>query len=383
MNVAHVTATFPPYFGGTGNVAFYNARALARLGHRVTVYTADGRHASARDRDEFQVRRLKTPLQIGNAPLVPGLLLMERHDLVHLHYPFIFGAEMVLALRTLRNQPYVLTHHNDLVSPGAKGVLFSLYERLWSRRVLAGARRVVVTSRDSAAASHLVGPLMRADPARVSEVPNGVDMTVFRAGLDGSTARERLGIGNADGGVLLFVGWMDSAHHPKGGVPVLLEAVHRLGDPEVVLVLAGGGDRVAEYASQARQLGVDRQVRFLGTVPNEELPPIYAACDIVVQPSQLFEPFGLVALEAMACGRPVIVSDLPGVRRVVQDAGGGVLVPPGDADALAAAIRSLLADPGRRASLGAAGRTGVEERYDWAAIAPLLVRTYEDALAGA
>jgi glycosyltransferase involved in cell wall biosynthesis len=110
------------------------------------------------------------------------------------------------------------------------------------------------------------------------------------------------------------------------------------------------------------------------------MPRIYAAADVVVQPSQLFEPFGLVAVEAMACGRPVIASELPGVRRVVTDAGGGVLTPPGDPEALADAIDRLLEDGALRRRLADAGRIGVEQRYDAARTGPLLEATYRRAL---
>lgn len=382
MKIAHVTATYPPYQGGTGNVAYHNARCLAELGHEVTVYTAgsDSIGTSRTVADGVRVRRLRALIRIGNAPLIPGLLRVNGYDLVHLHYPFIFGAEMVLAMSRLKRFPFVLTYHNDLISPGLKGSLFSLYERVWARRLMEAAARVIVTSWDGAAASHILGPMIRSHPARFREVPNGVNIRTFRPTAPDRQLAERLGVGNQDG-VIVFVGSMDSAHHPKGGVPVLLEAVSRLRDASVLVLLVGGGDKVDAYAAQAAALGLKQQVRFVGTVANDELPSILALADMVVQPSLLFEPFGLVAVEAMACGKPVIVSDLPGVRRVVSDAGGGLLARPGDPDDLAMKIRLLLADPGLRRQLGARGRSGVEARYDWAVIGPQLEMTYREAAA--
>ena len=380
VRIAHLTATFPPYQGGTGNVAFHNARCLADLGHEVTVYTATAPRAPRTEKNGFGVRRLRTPFRIGNAPLLPELLALERHDIVHLHYPFIFGAEMVLALRHLRRQPYVLTYHNDLVSPGFKGGLFWLYQRVWATRLMKAAARVIITAHESAAASPIIGPLLEEQPEHFREVPNGVDTGRFRPGIDGGPIRERLGIRGAWDRMVLFVGSMDSAHHPKTGVPVLLRAISRLRDPTIFVVLVGGGDRIDDYAALAARLGMEQHTRFMGRVPNEELPAIYAAADVVVQPSLLFEPFGLVAVEAMACGTPVVVSDLPGVRRVVVDAGGGLTSRAGDADDVADKIRSLLADPALRARLGAAGRAGVEAHYDWSRIGPQLVETYEEAL---
>jgi glycosyltransferase involved in cell wall biosynthesis len=378
MDIAHVTPTFPPYEAGTGNVALQNARSLAQLGHEVTVYTAAAPGSSPSSMDGVRVRRLRTPFRIGNAPLLPGLLRIK-HDILHLHYPFIFGAEMVWALRRLRRQPYVLTYHNDLVFPGPKGLLFKLYERLWARRVMAAAGRVIVTSWDGAEASHVLGPMIRAHRSRFTEIPNGVDLSLFSPRQDGSAARDTLGIAPQQR-VLLFVGSLDSAHHSKSGVPVLLEAVARLHDPELFVLIVGDGDRVGEYKALARDRDLDRQVRFVGKVPNHELPMMYNASDIVVQASQRFEPFGLVAVEAMACGKPVVVSDLPGVRRVVSEAGGGVLARPGDPDDVAAKIRALVEDPLEMKRLGSVGRSGVERLFDWAQIGAKLEATYREAL---
>jgi glycosyltransferase involved in cell wall biosynthesis len=382
MDIAIVTATFPPYFGGTGNVAYHNARCLAELGHAVTVYTA-AKTGSMRTAGErlrgVTIRRFRPLMAIGNAPLLPQLALVERHDLIHLHYPFIFGAEIVLLLRRLRDYPYVLTYHNDLLSPGLKGKLFSAYDRVWATMVLAGAARVFVPSLDAVAGSRTLTSFRARHPTRMQELPNGVDVELFSPDIDGSAIRQSIAL---DEGrfVLLFVGMMDSAHHPKGGVTVLLDALARLADPGIRLVLAGGGDWAPKYAEMAANLGLARQVRFIGQIPHADLGPYYAAADVVVQPSQLFEPFGMVAVEAMASGRPVITSDLPGTRRVVGDAGGGVLVPPGDPVALADAIRAIDSDASLRQRLSSAGLEAVRRTYDWNRIAPVLATAYEEVL---
>ena len=382
MKIAHVTATFPPYLGGTGNVALQNARSLARLGHDVTVYTAATKGASTTEAGEVTVRRLRTLARVGNAPLTPHLLLLRGYDMVHLHYPYIFGAEMILALSRLRRSPYVLTYHNDLISPGLKGKLFSAYERMWARPLMRSAARLIVTSWGGARSSHLLGPLIHSAPSRFREIPNGVDMRLFSPAAKDLQFLDRLEVGR-ERLVILFVGSMDSAHHPKGGVPILLEAAAQLGDSNVVTLFVGGGDKVGTYAARAAELGLHDRVRFLGAVPNEALPPIYASADVVVQPSLLFEPFGLVAVEAMACGRPVIVSDLPGVRDVVSEAGGGLLATPGDPLDLATKIQSLFTNRDLRARLGVAGREGVRSRYDVEAVGPRLEATYMEVLAGA
>jgi glycosyltransferase involved in cell wall biosynthesis len=379
LDVAHVTATFPPYYAGTGNVAMQNALAVAELGHDVTVYTPRLGDAEVSAGQGVTVRRLRPLVRVGNASLVPGLLLMPRHDVVHLHYPFIFGAESLLVASRLRRFPFVLTYHNDLLAPGFKGGLFDVYQRVWSRSVLRGARVIITPDLDGAGASAIAGPIVRARGARTLEIPNGVDVERFRPMFGSNEVRRRLGL-DGDAPVILFVGAMDSAHHPKGGVPVLLEAMLRLSRRDVHVLLVGGGDRVAEYRRLAMSLGLADRTLFAGQVPHDEMPAIYSVADIVVQPSQLFEPFGLVSAEAMACGRPVVASDLPGIRRVVSLCDGGVLARAGDAGDLAARIDQLLDDGDLRAELGRRGRIGVEQRYDARRIGPLLEEAYVRAI---
>ena len=381
LKIAHVTATFPPYLAGTGHVALHNARSLAHRGHDVTVYTAaDPSARDAGDESEpFEVRRLRPVLRIGNAPLIPALMGLRPYDLIHLHYPFIFGAEMIRISSWLKDQPYVITYHNDLVSDGIKGALFRIYDHVWGPRVIHAARRVFVPSLDAAPTSRLLGPMTGTDPSALMELPNGVDTEVLSPGADGAAIRDRLAIPR-DARVVIFVGRMDAAHGGKGGVPILLEAIARIDAGRPIAIFVGDGDRVREYVTLAERLRVREQTRFVGGIPNDGLAAYFAAADVAVQPSVGKEIFGMAAIEAMACGRPVITSDLPGARRVVTDTGGGMLARPGDPIDLAILIERLLSDPSLRLRLGAAGRRSVVARYDWDRIGSALEEAYLDVL---
>ncbi|HEY8477260.1 MAG TPA: glycosyltransferase family 4 protein [Chloroflexota bacterium] len=379
LRIAHVTATFPPYWGGTGNVAYHNAREMARRGHEVTVVTvppASGQTGPAPD--GLAVRYLRALLRIGNAPVAPGLVGIQGFDVVHLHYPFIVGAELVAAAAARRAMPYVLTHHNDLVGDGWRRPLFATYFALSARLVLGGARKIGVVSLDHAASCRLA-PLLKRRWDDVVEVPNGVDARMFHPERDGAGVRDWLGVGPG-APVVLFVGAMDRAHHFKG-VPCLLRAFARMGRRDAILVLVGDGDRRESYVSLARALGIAPRVRFVGGVPNADLPPYYAAADVVVLPSFPPESFGVVLIEAMACGRPVVAHAIPGVRGVVDDGTTGLLAAPGDEADLAAKIQLLLEDAPLRARLGAAGRRKVEERYDWRVVGDRLEMLYREVCA--
>ena len=175
------------------------------------------------------------------------------------------------------------------------------------------------------------------------------------------------------------VGTLDRAHYFKG-VSILLEAFSKVGG-NAFLLIVGGGEWKARYQKQAASLGLGGRTVFAGRLPFTDLPQLYSSADLTVLPSLLLESFGIVLIEAMACGKPVIATDLPGVRSVVTDGSDGILVPPSDADALAEKIQRLLNDPGARREMGLRGRAKVETKYAWPKVIPKLIRMYEEVLA--
>ncbi len=379
MRIAHVTATFPPSYSGTGVVCYHNALGMARRGHQVTVFTAANGPALTPDLAEIVVRRLPTLLRLGNAPLLPGLLHLRGFDLIHLHYPFYFGAEMVY-LRALSTGPkYIITYHQDVLLAGVLRWPERLHHHLLGRLIIDRARRILVTSLDYAESSRLL-PWLSQAPEKINQLPNGVDIDRFRPNLDSSLLRTRYGIQPTDR-VVLFVGALDRAHYFKG-VPDLLQALASLQGENIRLLVVGDGDLRPSYEQQAHRIGLSDRVRFCGRVSDPDLPAHYALCDLLVLPSTTRgEAFGVVLLEAMATGKPVIASNLPGVRSVVSDGEAGLLVPPGDVARLAQAIGALLDDPSRRQEMGVVGRAKVEAAYTWPRIIARLEQVYQEVLA--
>ncbi len=128
MRIAHLSATFPPYYAGSGNACFYQAEALAARGHDVEVFTAAYPGVPV-DPAGVRVHRYAARLRLGNAPLIPQLALLDGFDVVHLHQPFIFGAEAALAATARSGAPLVSSYHNELQADGLKGLLFAGYDR--------------------------------------------------------------------------------------------------------------------------------------------------------------------------------------------------------------------------------------------------------------
>jgi glycosyltransferase involved in cell wall biosynthesis len=370
MRIAHLTATFPPYWGGTGTVAFNQAAGLAERGHDVHVFTGTA-GAAEDDPPGVTVHRMKPVLSIGNAPLLPQLRRLDGFDVVHFHHPFIFGTEAVLAGRLRRNRPaLVATYHNRLIGERGRAPVFWLYEETMVRTVMRVADRVAVVSMDHAESVGHLRCGWRRGPERYVEVPNGVDIEAFSPG---EAARGDI---PADATVALFVAALDRAHHFKR-LDLTIDALARAADPSLHLLVVGGGELLEDYRAQADRAGVGERVHFAGAQPHGELPRFMRMADFLVLATEPPESFGLVYIEAMASGLPVIGTDIPGVRTVVRDGHNGFLVPRGDVVALASALdRMAQAD---RAALGAAGRADAEQRYGWPRVVEQLERVYEDA----
>jgi glycosyltransferase involved in cell wall biosynthesis len=378
MRIAHVTATFPPYRAGTGNVCYHNAVQLVRHGHEVHVFTAAMTDAAAHEVCEgIVVHRLRPLVQIGNAPVLIGLLqALKDFELIHLHYPFILGAELVRLGTVLYRAPLIVSFHNDLIGDGARASIFSLYQRLSAVVTVRAASRLCAVSLDHYHSSRLRRMLRGQGPHAV-ELPNGVDIDRFHPSAAAGQLRDQFGI-PADAKLILFVAALDRAHHFKG-LGSLLQAVQAL-PPDVWLLIVGDGDLRPSYERQANDLGIAGRTIFAGAIVHEETPPFFCSADVTVLPSSPPESFGLVLIESLACGTPVITSDIPGVRMVVDHGSDGLLVKPGDPAALAGAIRQMLSDGEARRVMGQHGRAKIEARYDWGLIGARLEEIYQQVL---
>lgn len=364
------------------------AGALADRGHRVTVYT----RRDARDLPDRTA--LRPGVTVHHVPAGPAEYLpkdellphmrefahyLTRHwqdgprpDLIHSHF-WMSGLASLTAARELR-LPMLHTYHalGTVKKRHQGGADTSPPSRIGLEREIGlGCDRVVATCRDEVAELQDMG--IPADKADV--VPCGVDTERFcpegPVADRGTTHRYRL----------LHVGRLV----PRKGAAVSLAALARL--PEAELVIAGGPQagrldadpEVRRLRDLARTAGVADRVRFLGAVPCADVPALMRSADVILCPAD-YEPFGIVPLEAMACGRPVVASAVGGQLDTVVDRETGRLVAPGDPRALADAVAGLLADPGLRDAYGAAGRRRVTSRYGWAQVAAATERAYRSTL---
>jgi glycosyltransferase involved in cell wall biosynthesis len=279
----------------------------------------------------------------------------EGGDVIHAHWAIPTGPAAVMAARKL-NLPSVITMHGgDVYVNPEQGYDFPTrwYVRPALRWTLRHAGALTAITDDCR--QHALRAGAPADHIRL--VFNGTDLRRFSPGENGSRPDSRFGPNMIFACRQLF---------PRKGIRFLLEAGAALKPqfPDLKIVVAGDGFERPDLMRLADELGIASDVTFLGWVPNADLPQYYRAAAISVIPS-LEEGFGIPAAEAMGCEVAVIASDAGGLPEVVEDGVTGLVVPRGDARALAQAMGSLLADPQRRRRMGLAGRERALRLFDW------------------
>jgi phosphatidyl-myo-inositol dimannoside synthase len=276
-------------------------------------------------------------------------------DVIHAHWAIPTGPAAVLAARKLHLPSVITMHGGDVYVNPEQGYDFPTrwYVRPALRWTLRHAGALTAITDDCRQHALRAG----APPEHIRLVFNGTDLRRFSPETNGSPGDSRYGPHMIFACRQLF---------PRKGIRFLLEAAAALKPqfPDLKVVLAGDGFERPELARLATELGIASDVTFLGWVPNAELPQYYRAAAVSVIPS-LEEGFGIPAAEAMGCEVAVVASDAGGLPEVVENGVTGLVVPRGDAQALAHAIGSLLADPQRRRLMGQAGRERALRLFDW------------------
>jgi glycosyltransferase involved in cell wall biosynthesis len=289
------------------------------------------------------------------------LVKRERYDVVHVHWPVphaLFG----IAAKRIARTPMVTTYYGAELRLAGRSPLFT-------RLLRAGARQ---SARNVAISRHTADDLARLTGVRAEIIPYSIAFAPHAR----TTSRD------ARPFTALFVGRLVE----RKGVPVLLEAWARAALPNARLAIVGGGPDRAALEARATALGVASTVEFRGRVSDTELAEAYSSADLFVLPAVLdargdTEGLGVVLLEAMASHVPVLASAAGGITDVVVDGESGVLVPPGDASELAAALRRLHGDPDLRARLSAGGVARLRDEFSWDAIADRWASVYREAAA--
>jgi len=351
VKIGLVTPYVYPLPGGVNEHVRFLYENLRLRGHDVRILTSSHGLQRSSEGDVIRIGKgfsMPSNGSVGTITFSPRyvsqvqkVLDRERFDLLHFHEPFVpFLSPIVLRQSTSVN---VATFH-------AYGGFSPAYE-LGKRALRGYAGRLHGRIAVSAAASHFVD---RFFPGDYKVIPNGVDLGRFQRAVP--IARWQDGTPN-----VLFVGRLED----RKGLPHLLKAFRlmRKSGIECRLLVAGSGPQEREDRRYVMTRGLTNVV-FLGRVTDSEKSQLFKTADVFVSPATGRESFGIVLLEAMASGTPIVCSDIHGYKGVVQRGRQAILVPPHDAKALAAGISELVADPALRAQMGAAGLARAEQ-FSW------------------
>jgi len=356
MRIVQTPVRFYPYIGGVESFVCELSKALVGRGHDVRVICSDeGQDGKIED---INVRALPYAFKIANTNVtlsLPFVLKRESYDIMHTHMPTPYTADISAYVSKLNDKPVVLTYHNDIVAQGINRVFSSVYNSLILPRLLDQIDAITVST--DAYRRRLEERYSQAR-GKTEVIPPGIDIEYFKPAIVKEHERKSI----------FFLSVLDEFHRYKG-LDYLLEAVK---DLDVELTVGGGGRLLDEYRKKAGD-----NVRFLGRISEEEKIRLYQSSDMFVLPSTSAEQegFGIVALEALACGTPCIVSDIVGLSGKMRAKKCGTVVPPRDIDALRSAIDEFEPD---EASRKRARDLSLE--YSWSRIAERFENVYEAVL---
>ncbi len=363
MKILQVPARFHPYIGGVENYVYELSKQLVKQGHGVKVFCAN-EPASSKAQEQIggiEVNRLRYIGKIANTnimPILPFKLLKEDCDVIHTHLPTPWSADWSAIISFLRRKKLVVTYHNDIVGRGFSKYIAKLYNMTLLQFVLKTAHKIIITQPEYLDYS----PYLEKYKDKIVVIPVGVDTGKFKPMKGVKKGKNVVG----------FLSVLDEYHRYKG-LDYLLRAIAQAKEkiPDLKLLVGGSGALVQEYEKMVEVLGIAQNVEFLGFVPEDKLVEFYNRLDVFVLPStsRKQEGFGIVALEALACGTPVIVTDVVGIAGSLRKDKHYPVTVNTNVDDIAKKIRDVLTMPNTKSR--------ILQSYDWGNISKKISEIYE------
>lgn len=359
MKIMMVTPYFYPHIGGAENYVYNITKGLKKeYNWEIVVITSNHEKKESKEEiiDCIKIYRLPFWFKISNTPVNPmwlfsirKILREERPDIINAHspVPFISDITSLIAGKT----PLVITYHSgSMIKPSSIwNPLIFLYELFFLPIIFRKSQKIICYSPD------FMRRNLKKYKAKVHYIPPGVDTNIFKLSKKRSTND------------VLFVGRIEKNSDWKG-ISYLLEAISIVKKikPDISLRLVGPGDRVDYFKMYTQKLGINKNIKFVGPKINNGLALEYQQSKVIVLPSIMeSESFGIVLIEAMACKKPVIGSNIGGIPYVIGNNENGLLVPPKDSEALAKAIIKILKNPKLAKKMGENGYKKVKENFLW------------------
>lgn len=378
MRILHVGKFYPPFWGGMETFLASLCCVQQQQGLEARVLVHGDPHLTAPpcpDGSSIAVRRVRPWGRLLFTPVAPGFRRQLRQEIgslspqvLHLHLPNP-SAFWVMSLPEAREVPWVVHWHADVVTPEIDWkvrVAYAAY-RPPEQALLKRCSRIIVTSPPYLEASRALATWRK----KTVTIPLGLDPSWLKRSAPPTTPWRPAGLR------ILAIGRL--AYYK--GFEFLLKAMAQ--QPALQLILVGEGEKRTDLNTLRRKLDLESRVQLCGSLNQDELAGLMASCDCLCLPSiDRAEAFGMVLLEAMAAGKPVVVSDVPGsgMGWVMEDEVTGIKVPPADSVALAAAFRKLAAAPGDCRRMGEQARDRFDRLFHIDKVAARITDLYEEVL---
>lgn len=369
MKIVQTPVRFYSSIGGVENYVYNLSKELVKRGHKVTVICANEPNTERKETiNGVDVKRLLYLGKIANTNITPTFpleLFKEDFDIIHTHLPTPWSADWSVIFAKLKKRPVILTYHNDIVAKGFANYIAKFYNLTSLNLVLRIAKKIIITQPKYFEHS----PYLKEYKDKIEVVPVGVDTERFKP----------LNVDEEEH-TLLFLSILDRFHEYKG-LGYLLKALKTVKNEikDVKLIVGGDGELKTYYQEMANRLGIGDNVEFVGFIPDSKLVEYYNRCSVFVLPSYSSdqEGFGIVLLEALACGKPVVTTEIVGVSNDVHEFNAGIVVKPCDVKSLADAILGVLQDSDLRRRMGKNGRK-IAEKYSWKKVAGIVEKIYTE-----
>jgi glycosyltransferase involved in cell wall biosynthesis len=393
MKILTIINAFPPAWqaGGPVRATYEICRELVKRNHEVVVYTTDvySRHLWSEYEENptvmegisvYRFKNLSDALARKNMPIALGMMSsleksMREFDIVHAHLYRCFQAVQVHHYAKKYGVPYILQAHGSLPRIGAWPRLKWFYDVLFGHRLLKDAAKVIALSRVEAEQYKR----MSVPEEKIAIIPNGIDLSEYANLPPKGAFKKKFNIPE-DRKIILYLGRI----HKIKGIDILIKAYaymrNKMNLRDIVLVIAGPDDGYLNEAKRlAQALDVSNHVLFTGPLYGEDKMAAYIDSEAYVLPSR-YETFPMTILEVYACGKPVIASEVGGLRDLVKNGETGLLFKPENVKQLAERISNILDDDKMAEEMGLRGRNFVEENFAIEKIIEKLEKLYEEAV---
>jgi len=370
MRIVHTPVRFHPFVGGVEKYVLELGNAQAAIGHDVTVVCADEASSDKSSAvSRVSVIRLPYITKVANTNITPKLLptlLNQDLDIIHTHIPTPWSADLSALVSLVRRKPLFVTYHNDLIKGGGiEKLIAQIYNITLLRLLFRRASKIIITQpRYLQYSKHL-----QKYSEKVVTIPLGVSSPSNTTHVKKKRHQ------------LFFLSVLDR-HHEYKGLDFLMKAVAESREkyPDIQLIVGGKGELVETYRHKAEELGIAEHITFLGFVSDEDLPTYFASSTAFVLPSvNSLEGFGIVALEALSYGTPVITTDLAGSAEYINKYNAGIVIKPKNVKTIISAIDVLFSDAKQAAKMGANGKSAVLSEFSWDKIATQFDKLYAES----